>query len=311
MAKQFLNRNETLPVQEGLRETVRVYLRRLGILVATGIFVTTGFLAIAVLKHGLLDLSIIALAAAFISVAFAIRILGASEWTSGRVPQVTGRIVEKLFSPMSLYVVVIAVVALGRYLTLWSYGLASRQYLYVYDVTGTLEALATFCLIWYFYRRWALPNREMWDYLRLLLVTCLLLNCGILLWDWHRGGGALIGLVEQTDSMLYFMCLVLVALLYLSTLIFPRTHIDDQLNLQVSAVGIYLAGPAAGLALAYLGFGREIDMGTVATWLSQYATLAMILIWLYSLIPGSAAQSQRPDSKASGELSAHASEYLS
>jgi hypothetical protein len=182
-----------------------------------------------------------------------------------------------------LYLSCLLATDLARAYALRVYGLASRQYSYVYWTTDFLLVISAFLLVCLFFRRACLHQEKMWRFVRLLLTFICVLVVGIsgLLFS-HNYGNLLTGFIVEFNQNLYFTCLVLNTLLYL--LLQQIDSVDDQLGLLVCGVGIQFAGPAATLALFHLmtgeGFAQSLAHFTI-----PLCTFGMLLVWAYAIVP--------------------------
>lgn len=171
---------------------------------------------------------------------------------------------------------------LARTYALRAYGLASRQYLYVYFTTDFLLVISAFILVCLFFRRACLHQEKTWRFVRLFLVFVFTLVMGISCLTLSRNYNHLsTQFIVEFNQNLYFACLVLNTLLYL--LLQQIDSADDQLGLLVCGVGIQFAGPAATLALIHLttGEGFAWSLGSLAM---RLCTLGMLLVWAYAIV---------------------------
>jgi hypothetical protein len=181
-----------------------------------------------------------------------------------------------------LYLSCLLATGLGRTYALRMYGLASRQYSYVYWTTDFLLVISAFLLVCLFFRRACLQQEKMWRFVRLLLtfICVLVVSISGLLFS-HHYGNLLAGFIVEFSQNLYFTCLVLNTLLYL--LLQQIDSVDDQLGLLVCGVGIQFAGPAATFALVHLtaneGFAQSLN-----SLVNRFCTLGMILVWAYAIV---------------------------
>jgi hypothetical protein len=171
----------------------------------------------------------------------------------------------------------------ARAFVLHAYGLASRQYFYVYWSTDFLLVTSAFILVCLFFRGACLHEEKIWGSARLLLPFVFVLATGISGLSFSHNFSHLFTFffVVEFNQNLYFACLVLNTLLYL--LLQQIDSADDQLGLLVCGVGIQFAGPAATLALVHLttgeGFAQSLAYFTI-----PLCTLGMLLVWAYAIV---------------------------
>jgi hypothetical protein len=183
---------------------------------------------------------------------------------------------------LAFYLSSLLAAELARACFLHAYGLASRQYFYVYWTTDFLLVISAFILVYLFFRRGCLHEEKMWSYVRLSLTFVCVLVVGISGLSFsHNYGNLFTHFIIEFNQNLYFTCLVLNTLLYL--LLQQIDSADDQLGLLVCGVGIQFAGPAATLALLHLtaneGFARLLT-----TLVMRLCTLGMLLVWAYAIL---------------------------
>ncbi|TAM83117.1 MAG: hypothetical protein EPN47_06665 [Acidobacteria bacterium] len=196
-----------------------------------------------------------------------------------------------------LYLAMSLGVAGARSFTLARYGLASPQYGNCYWTTDLLLVLAAYVLVASFFRRACSHNREMWNFVRLLLGTVLLAIAVVSYFSLSNHQGKLFSFfIVEFSQNLYFASLVLTTLLYLMTL--KMDIADERLGMLVCGLGIEFAGPAAGLALIYLSGGAEISR-VIGVYFFPLCDIGMILTWFYAIsrVPSTAVQ-VRPKIKA-------------
>src|SRR5271157_5504424 len=105
---------------------------------------------------------------------------------------------------------------LARAYALRVYGLASRQYFYIYWSTDFLLVASAFLLVCLFFRRACLHQDKMWRFARLLLVFVFVLVLAISGLIFSRNYSHLcLQFITEFNQNLYFACLVLNTLLYL------------------------------------------------------------------------------------------------
>ncbi|MGH9354227.1 MAG: hypothetical protein ACRD2G_19030 [Terriglobia bacterium] len=164
---------------------------------------------------------------------------------------------------------------------LYIYGFSSLQYRYTYWMTDILLTLGAFLLICLLFRRACSGKPEVWSYLRSMLAAVFIIIAFISYFSLahhydHLFSRFIVGLQEN----LYFTCLVLNTLLYI--MLQQWDSVDERLSLLVCGLGIEFAGPAAGMALAYLTPGGH-DAGILTPLVSQMCNLGMCMVWLYAM----------------------------
>jgi hypothetical protein len=184
-----------------------------------------------------------------------------------------------------LYLAVSSGVGLARLYTLHHYGFTSSQYGNCYWTTDLLLVLAVFVLVVSFFRRACSENREMWQFVRMLLAAVIVTIAVISYFSLasHRDNFFSFFIIEFSQN-LYFASLVLTTLLYLMTL--KMETADERLGMLVCGLGIEFAGPAAGLALTYLT--TDVVGRVVGIYLFPLCDIGMILTWFYAIsrVPG-------------------------
>jgi hypothetical protein len=182
----------------------------------------------------------------------------------------------------AVYLSCLLATGLARTYALRVYGLASRQYFYVYYTTDFLLVISAFFLVCLFFRRACLHQEKMWCFVRLLLTFICVLVVGISgLFFSHHYGNLLTDFIVEFSQNLYFTCLVLNTLLYL--LLQQIDSADDQLGLLVCGVGIYFAGPTATLALLHLTAVERFAQ-SLNSLVMRFCTLGMLLVWAYAIV---------------------------
>jgi hypothetical protein len=182
---------------------------------------------------------------------------------------------------VTFYVTSLLVAEISRAYALHGYGLASRQYFYVYWSTDFLLVISAFLLVCLFFRRACLSEEKMWRSIRLLLVFVFLLVIGISGLSISLNHNDLFTYFTiEFNQNLYFTCLVLNTLLYLLLQYIEST--DDQLGLLVCGVGIQFAGPAATLALVHLTTGEGFAL-SLNSLIMPLCNLGMLLVWAYAI----------------------------
>ena len=154
----------------------------------------------------------------------------------------------KRLAGVSLYVAgLLTIVAIARPRVLALYGFTSPQYFYFFYVTDAILALSAFLLVCSFFRRASVERREMWQSLRLVLVSVFIIVVGISCVSLKMNYTNLFGrFTTEFEQNLYFTCLVLNTVLYI--LIQHVQVADDELELLVCGLGIQFAGTAANFA---------------------------------------------------------------
>jgi hypothetical protein len=203
-----------------------------------------------------------------IEVGLVLYLLRSSEW--------------KRLGGVALYVTSLLVAGPGRVYAVHKYGVASREYFYVYWSTDFLLVISAFLLVCFLFRRACRDEEKLWRFVRLLLVFVFVLVVGISGLVFSRNYTHLFNhFVIEFNQNLYFTCLVLNTLLYLLLQYIQST--DDQLQLLVCGVGIQFAGPAATLALVHLTLGEGFAK-SLAYFMIPLCTLGMLLVWAYAIV---------------------------
>jgi hypothetical protein len=194
----------------------------------------------------------------------------------------------KRYWELVFYLAVSLGVGVARTCALNYYGFSSSKYGYCYWTTDLLLVLAAFVLVVSFFRRACSENREMWQFVRMLL-TAVIVAIGVISYfslASHHDNFFSIFIIEFSQN-LYFASLVLTTLLYLMTL---RMEIaDERLGMIVCGLGIEFAGPAASLALFYLTNGEWVSR-IIGVYFIPLCDIGMILTWFYAIsrVPGPA-----------------------
>jgi hypothetical protein len=188
----------------------------------------------------------------------------------------------KRLGGVALYVTSLLVAGPGRMYAVHKYGVASREYFYVYWSTDFLLVITAFLLVCFLFRRACRDEEKLWRSVRLLLVFVFVLVVGISGLSFSHNYRHLFNrFIVEFNQNLYFTCLVLNTLLYLLLQYIEST--DDQLGLLVCGVGIQFAGPAAIVALVHLtpgeGFAKSLSYFMI-----PLCTLGMLLVWAYAIV---------------------------
>lgn len=188
----------------------------------------------------------------------------------------------KDLTAFSLYVISFVLVDVAlRPATLNFYGLRSKQYSLCYWYSDIALTLAAFVLVCFFFRRACSGNKGYWSFLRTFLAVVFLGIAVVSYMSISEHYGHLIGrYIVDLQQNLYFACLVLTSILYV--IIQNNDAPSEEFSLLVCGLGIEFAGPAAGMALAYLTPGGH-DAGIVASYVIQICNLGMFATWLYAL----------------------------
>jgi len=187
---------------------------------------------------------------------------------------------RRLWEVVFYLVTSLGVIAARSY-TLHRFGLTSSQYGYCYWTTDLLLVLAAFVVVGSFFHRACSENNEMWRYVRLLLMTVLFLVAGISAFSLlHHSDQIFTSFIIEFQQNLYFACLVLNTLLYLSVM--KMAVADDRLGMLSSGLGIQFAGPAACLAFYYLTGGDQFA-STLTVFLLPLCDAGMTLTWFYAI----------------------------
>ena len=194
----------------------------------------------------------------------------------------------KRFWELVFYLAISLGVGVARTYTLHFYGFSSSQYGYCYWTTDLLLVLAAFVLVVSFFRRACFSNREMWQFVRMLLTAVIVAIAVISYFSLasHNDNFFSFFIIEFSQN-LYFASLVLTTLLYLMTL--KMEIADERLGMIVCGLGIEFAGPAASQALFCLTQGAELSR-IIGVYLIPLCDIGMILTWLYAIsrVPGGA-----------------------
>jgi FlaA1/EpsC-like NDP-sugar epimerase len=162
------------------------------------------------------------------------------------------------------------------------YGVASRQYFYLYWSTDLLLVISAFLLVCFLFRRACRDEEKLWRFVRLLLAFVFVLVAAISGVIFSHNYRALFPyFVFEFNQNLYFTCLVLNTLLYLLLQYIEST--DDQLGLLVCGVGIQFAGPAATLALVHLTTAERFAQ-SLNSLVMRFCTFGMLLVWAYAIV---------------------------
>jgi hypothetical protein len=188
----------------------------------------------------------------------------------------------KRLGGVALYVASLLVAGPGRMYAVHRYGVASREYFYVYWSTDFLLVISAFLLVCFLFRRACRDQEKLSRFVRLLLVFVFVLVVGISGLSFSRNYTHLFNrFIVEFNQNLYFTCLVLNTLLYL---LLQHIHsTDDQLGLLVCGVGIQFAGPAATLALLHLTAGERFAQ-SLASSVMRLCTFGMLLVWAYAIV---------------------------
>ncbi len=188
----------------------------------------------------------------------------------------------KRLGDILLYVTALLLIdGAARSFVLHRYGLSSDQYAYTFWLTDVLLTLVAFLVVCSLFRRACRHEEKMWRFLRIFLALVLILVLGISSTSLaHNYDNLFSYFIVEFQQNLYFTCLVLNTLLYV--LMQQTQNADEELGLLVTGMGIQFAGPAAGLALAYLTRGQEFSR-SLAAYLGPLCTIGMLLTWFYAV----------------------------
>ena len=205
----------------------------------------------------------------------------------------------KRLGGVSLYVAgLLTIDAIARPRVLALYGFTSPQYFYFFYVTDAILALSAFLLVCSFFRRASVERREMWQSLRLVLVSVFIIVVGISCVSLKMNYTNLFGrFTTEFEQNLYFTCLVLNTVLYI--LIQHVQVADDELELLVCGMGIQFAGPAANFALMYLTPGSHFFM-SVMQYVGPLCTLGMLGLCFYAVRIPKAARARAREARRLG-----------
>jgi len=205
----------------------------------------------------------------------------------------------KRLAGVSLYVAgLLTIDAIARPRVLALYGFTSPQYFYFFYVTDAILALSAFLLVCSFFRRASAERREMWQSLRLVLVSVFIIVVGISCVSLKMNYTNLFGrFTTEFEQNLYFTCLVLNTVLYI--LIQHVQVADDELELLVCGMGIQFAGPTANFALMYLTPGSHFFM-SVMQYVGPLCTLGMLGLCFYAVRIPKAARARAREARRLG-----------
>lgn len=205
---------------------------------------------------------------------------------------IVGRKWWKNYTAFALYALAFVVVDVAvRPLVLNLFGFSSHQYRICYWFTDIGLTLAAFLLVCLFFKRACSGHKEGWAFVRTMLGAVFV---GIAVASYfeisshydHLFGRFLVDLQQN----LYFACLVLVTVLFVTL---EQTDSDGEMNLLVCGLGIEFAGPAAGMALAYVTPGGHIA-GVLTPLVFQLCNIAMFGVWFYALTRRKTAHAEPP-----------------
>lgn len=187
---------------------------------------------------------------------------------------------------LCLYVVALFLLdGVARPAALSHFGPKSTQYFYTYWLTDVILALGAFLLVCAFFRRACAQDEKWWHFVRLVLISVLvlvLIYTGLNL-TRHYANLYTMFIVEFSQNV-YFSCLVLNTLLYV--MIQQIAVDDDELGLLVCGLGVQFAGEAAGLAFYHLTAGDNFAH-VFFSFLNPACTLGMLSVWIYALLKAS------------------------
>ena len=205
----------------------------------------------------------------------------------------------KRLGGVSLYVAgLLTIDAIARPRVLALYGFTSPQYFYIFYVTDAVLALSAFLLVCSFFRRASIERREMWQSLRLVLVSVFIVVVGISCVSLKMNYTNLFSrFTTEFEQNLYFTCLVLNTALYV--LMQHLQVADDELELLVCGMGIQFAAPAANFALMYLTPGSHFFM-SVMQYVGPLCTLGMLGLCFYAVRIPKAARARAREARRLG-----------
>lgn len=197
------------------------------------------------------------------------------------VAVIIGRKWWKDYTAFSLYVITFVLVDVAvRPSFLYAYGFSSRAFRQCYWFTDIALTLAAFLLVCVCFRRACSDRKERWAFARTMLSVVFAGIVGVSLisisFHYDHFFGRFIVDLQQN---LYFACLVLCTVLFVTL---EAKNSDDELGLLVCGLGIEFAGPAAGMALAYLTPGGHFA-GSLTRLVFLLCNIAMFLVWMYAL----------------------------
>lgn len=197
------------------------------------------------------------------------------------VAVIIGRRWWKVYTAFSLYVIAFVMVDVAvRPSFLYLYGFSSRPFRQCYWFTDIALTLAAFLLVCVFFRHACSDRKERWAFARTMLGVVFVGIAAVSLLSISSHLDHFFGrFIVDLQQNLYFACLVLCTVLFV---MLESKDSDDALGLLVCGLGIEFAGPAAGMALAYLTPGGHFA-GSVATFAFPLCNIAMFLVWMYAL----------------------------
>jgi len=175
-----------------------------------------------------------------------------------------------------------AVDGILRPCALHRYGPASVEYFYLYWLTDALLALCTFLLICAFFRRACSHDRNVWTFVRPILLLILAFIVADSAFALHQHYKHLFtAFIFVFNQNLYFTGAVLNTVLYLMLLRFEGP--DRELELLVCGLGIQYAGPAANFALVHLTGNSSPAARLLTVYLPPLCALGMLAVWFYAV----------------------------
>jgi hypothetical protein len=188
-----------------------------------------------------------------------------------------GRVFWRYFT-LNLYMLVAALLTIGRFIIFWNYGFLSLEYRYFYFYS---DAILTICLYFALMGLYSHVFQEMGvhRYLRAGALLLLALTCGFTYKVLANSSANLVNkFVVELSQNLYFVGLVLTYLLWGAVMKLRETR--TQIIQLVSALGVYFSAFAGSYAFHNLSAGH-INV-VLWTYLPQLLALWLPLAWAYT-----------------------------
>jgi hypothetical protein len=165
------------------------------------------------------------------------------------------------------------------------FGLTATEFGKFYWLTDFVLVLGAFLLICSFFRRACAKEKNMWRFVRKLLVFVFIVVVAVSVLSITRNYTQLYtrgsGFIVEFSQNLYFTALVLNTMLYL--MIQQWAIEDEELSMLVCGMGIQFAGGAACLALYHLASGENFSAAILSI-LGPLCTLGMLSMWVYAIV---------------------------
>lgn len=182
------------------------------------------------------------------------------------------------YLPLSLYMLVAALLTVGRFVIFWKYGFPSNEYRYFYFYS---DALLTICMFFALMGLYSHVFREMGfnRHVRAGALLLLALTCWFTFQVVMNSSAKLLTkFVVELEQNLNFVGLVLTYLLWGAVMKMRETR--TQVIQLVSALGVYFSAFAGNYALHNLAPGHS----TVWTYLPQILALWLPLAWAHAFV---------------------------